>query len=122
MLVFMQPSCSTCSVIAPALRAAARQERGEVEVVLASLSTDQQMNDAFIEAEKLDELTFLASDALAHAYKVTMPPYAVVVGTDGTVKTKGVVNNREHLESLLVATKLGHPTRHVPAALKQAAV
>jgi hypothetical protein len=34
-------------------------------------------------------------------------PYAVLIGADGTVRAKGLVNNREQLESLLAAEDLG---------------
>jgi len=34
----------------------------------------------------------------------------VVIGADGVLKSKGLVNSREHLESLILAAELGHPT------------
>ncbi|MFP2874066.1 thioredoxin-like domain-containing protein [Acetobacter tropicalis] len=35
-------------------------------------------------------------------------PFAVLLGPDGTVEARGLVNNREHLESLLAVTETGH--------------
>ena len=34
-------------------------------------------------------------------------PYSVLLGSDGTVRAKGLVNSREHLESLMVAHETG---------------
>ena len=41
------------------------------------------------------------------AYRVSRLPFAAVIGEDGTVRAKGLVNNREQLESLLNAKDLG---------------
>lgn len=35
-------------------------------------------------------------------------PFAVLLTPDGTVESRGLVNNREHLESLLSVTETGH--------------
>ena len=34
-------------------------------------------------------------------------PHAVLIGEDGTVLSKGLVNSREHLESLVTAHEMG---------------
>ena len=41
------------------------------------------------------------------AFRVSRLPFAVLIGADGIVKAKGLVNNREQLESLLNAQDLG---------------
>jgi hypothetical protein len=40
-------------------------------------------------------------------YRVSRLPFAVLMGEDGVIKAKGLVNNREQLESLLNAKELG---------------
>ncbi len=37
-------------------------------------------------------------------------PYAVLLDAEGTILSKGLVNSREHLESLIVAHELGIAT------------
>ena len=37
-------------------------------------------------------------------------PFGLWVGADGKVKAKGMVDRREHLESLLLAAEIGHPS------------
>jgi hypothetical protein len=41
------------------------------------------------------------------ALKVGRLPYAVLVGDDGRIRAKGLVNSREQLESLFTAKELG---------------
>jgi methylamine dehydrogenase accessory protein MauD len=40
-------------------------------------------------------------------YKVGKIPYAVLIDPEGVIRAKGLVNNREHLESLMEAYRLG---------------
>jgi methylamine dehydrogenase accessory protein MauD len=48
----------------------------------------------------------LSSD-LGMTFRVSRLPFAVLIGEDGIVKAKGLVNNREQLESLFSAKELG---------------
>jgi hypothetical protein len=41
-------------------------------------------------------------------YQVGKLPYAVLIDERGIVRAKGLVNSREHLESLLVAKETGY--------------
>jgi methylamine dehydrogenase accessory protein MauD len=41
------------------------------------------------------------------AFKVGRLPYAVLIGEDGKVRGKGLVNSREQIESLFEAKELG---------------
>jgi methylamine dehydrogenase accessory protein MauD len=41
-------------------------------------------------------------------YQVGKLPYAVLIDEAGIVRAKGLVNSREHLESLLVAKETGY--------------
>jgi methylamine dehydrogenase accessory protein MauD len=47
------------------------------------------------------------STDLGMTYRVSRLPFAVLIGEDGIVKAKGLVNNREQLESLFSAKELG---------------
>jgi len=41
---------------------------------------------------------------------VSKLPFAVLIGGDGTLQSKGLVNSREHLESLIEAMDTGVAT------------
>ena len=43
-------------------------------------------------------------------FQVGKLPYAVLIGKDTTLVAQGLVNNREHLESLLYADETGIPS------------
>jgi len=43
-------------------------------------------------------------------YQVSKLPFAVLIGPDGTLKSKGLVNTREHLESLIESMDTGVAT------------
>jgi methylamine dehydrogenase accessory protein MauD len=43
-------------------------------------------------------------------YQVSKLPFAVLIGADGALKSKGLVNSREHLESLIEAMDTGIAT------------
>ncbi len=52
-------------------------------------------------------------------YRVSRLPFAVLIGEDGIIKSKGLVNNREQLENLFSAKELG--VTSVPDYLGRAA-
>jgi methylamine dehydrogenase accessory protein MauD len=59
---------------------------------------------------RLENLPFVNSPAVGLAYQVGKLPYAVLLKPDGVIVAKGLVNSREHLESLVVAHEIGAPS------------
>jgi len=47
------------------------------------------------------------SPELGMTFRIGKLPYAVLIDEHGTVRAKGLVNTREHLESILTAKELG---------------
>jgi methylamine dehydrogenase accessory protein MauD len=105
MLFFLSPTCPVCKKLLPALRALAVAERGRLEVLLASDGKEAE-HLAFWQREKLG-LPYVLSPELGMAFQVAKLPYAVVIGPEGRVRAKGLVNSREQLESLLEAEERG---------------
>jgi methylamine dehydrogenase accessory protein MauD len=50
---------------------------------------------------------YVLSPALGIAYQVNRLPYAVLLDERGIVLARGLINSREHLESLFEAKRLG---------------
>jgi methylamine dehydrogenase accessory protein MauD len=48
--------------------------------------------------------------ALGLAFQVDKLPYAVLIDSEGVLRAKGLVNTREHLESLIEAMDTGIAT------------
>jgi methylamine dehydrogenase accessory protein MauD len=63
------------------------------------------------------------SSELGMTYRVSKLPYAVLIDEEGRIRAKGLVNTREHLESIIQAKQMGVASvqdylrsRHEPAA------
>ncbi len=105
LLVFLAPGCPVCRTLLPALRTLARREPG-LRVVLAS-DGPRAEHEAFVREHGLGDLPYLLSEALGRAYRVPRLPWAALLDGAGILRSQGLVNSREHLESLLEAEALG---------------
>lgn len=106
LLFFLSPTCPVCKKLLPILRSTWQSERGWLDVVLAS-DGDRAEHLAFYRKAKLADFPYLLSTELGMALKVGRLPYAVLIGEDGRIRAKGLVNSREQLESLFTAKELG---------------
>jgi methylamine dehydrogenase accessory protein MauD len=102
LLFFLSPTCPVCKSLLPALRSIARAEEAWLDVVLAS-DGPRDEHAAFVREQRLGGFRYLLSAALGMTYQVGKLPYAVLLDGGGTVRAKGLVNTREHLESLFEA-------------------
>jgi methylamine dehydrogenase accessory protein MauD len=108
MLFFLSPTCPICKKLIPVLRSLATAERGTLDIILAS-DGDPAEHRAFWQREKLG-LPYVLSADLGITFQIGKLPYAVVIAPDGRVRSKGLVNTREQIESLLEADERGVPT------------
>ena len=106
LVFFLSPSCPVCKQLLPALRSVARAEASWLDVVLASDGTRVE-HEAYVARERLDDFPYVLSAPLGVAYRVGKLPYAVLIDGDGVVRGAGLVNSREHLESLFEAKERG---------------
>lgn len=106
MLFFLSPTCPVCKKLLPILKSIKGSESTWLDVVLAS-DGDLPEHMAFLEKAKLAAFPYVLSTELGMAFRVGRLPYAVLIGEDGRVRAKGLVNSREQLESLFAAKELG---------------
>jgi methylamine dehydrogenase accessory protein MauD len=106
LLFFVSPTCPICKTLLPHLDSIRRAENGGVRVVVAS-DGPREDHTAFVSAHALDRGHYVLSEALGRAYQVGRLPYAILIGAEGDVRARGLVNTREHLESLFHAGELG---------------
>jgi methylamine dehydrogenase accessory protein MauD len=78
----------------------------KTRVVLASDGTRAE-HEAFVRAHGLERESYVLSAALGLAHQVGRLPYAVLLDAAGVVRARGLVNTREHLESLFEAKERG---------------
>lgn len=109
LLFFLSTSCPICKAVLPVLRALAHAERARVRVILAG-DGDAEEHRALVREHGLESLPCVLSPVLGATWQVPRVPYAVLLDAAGTIRSKGLVNNREHLESLLEAERLGVAT------------
>jgi methylamine dehydrogenase accessory protein MauD len=106
LLLFVSPSCPVCKTLLPVVKAMAAQEGGTLRVVFAS-DGDPDGQRRFAEEHALGAFPYLVSTELGLAHQVAKLPHAVLIDAAGVVRAKGLVNTREHLESLFEARARG---------------
>jgi methylamine dehydrogenase accessory protein MauD len=107
LLLFVSPSCPVCKKLLPIARSFAGAERLEVVLVGDGEPAGQR---AMIEEFGLEHLPYVNSPQVGMAFQVGKLPYAVLIDAHGVIRAKGLVNSREHLESLIVAEETGFGT------------
>lgn len=104
-LLFVSPTCPMCKKLLPIARSILRSEEAAA-LVLAS-DGDEAEQRAFIERESLEAFPYVLSRELGMSYQVGKLPYAVLIDAEGVIRAKGLVNTREHFESLFEARDQG---------------
>jgi methylamine dehydrogenase accessory protein MauD len=106
LVMFVSPTCPVCKVLLPVLKSSARAEQQWLEILLASDGEVAKQTE-FRKQHGLAQLPYVLSPALGIAYQINRLPYAVLLDERGVVLARGLINSREHLESLFEAKRLG---------------
>ena len=106
LLVFVSPTCPVCKALLPVLKSSRLSEGGWLEIVLASDGAEEDQR-RFIAAHGLKDLPYVVSTALGMAFQVDRLPFAALVDEGGILRARGLINSREHLESLFEAKRRG---------------
>jgi methylamine dehydrogenase accessory protein MauD len=106
LIFFLSPNCPVCKTLLPVLRASRKSEADWLDIILTS-DGDVTTQRAFIDEYDLGVFTYVLSTHLGMSYQVGKLPFAVLLDHEGVIRSKGLVNSREHLESLFEAKELG---------------
>ena len=106
LLLFLSPGCAICETLLPAVRSAQGAERRWLDIVLAS-DGELDPHEAFVRDKGLTKFPYVVSEQLGRSYGVAKLPYAVLIDEAGKLASTGLVNTREHLESLFIAKETG---------------
>jgi methylamine dehydrogenase accessory protein MauD len=106
LLVFLSPSCPVCKVLLPVLRSSRASESGWLELILASDGAEDE-HRRFVAANGLREIPYVLSAELGMSFQVERLPFAAIIDEHGVLRARGLINSREHLESLFEAKRLG---------------
>jgi len=116
LLLFVSPSCPVCKKLLPIARSFASAERLDVLLVGDGDEAEQR---AMITEFALERVPYVSAPEVGMTFQVGKLPYAVLLDAEGVIRAKGLVNNREHLESLLVAEETGFGTIQAYLEAKQ---
>jgi methylamine dehydrogenase accessory protein MauD len=106
LIMFVSPTCPVCKTLLPALKSSLASERDWLDIVLASDGEIDSQRE-FVLAQRLGSFPYLVSAPLGISYQVSRLPFAVLIDAQGVLRARGIVNSREHLESLFEAKRLG---------------
>jgi methylamine dehydrogenase accessory protein MauD len=119
LIMFISPTCPVCKSLVPTAKSLAKAERNRLQLVFASDGDKLEQHQSYARDLGLDNYPYVLSEKLGMNFEVSKLPFAVLIGTDGTLQSKGLVNTREHLESLIEAMDTGIATLQEYVGLAQ---
>lgn len=108
LILFVSPSCPVCKSLIPAARSLARGERRRLALSFASDGGEAAQHERYIAEMGLEKYPYIVSLELGMKFEVGKLPYAVLIDGQGILRSRGLINSREHLESLLESMDSGH--------------
>ncbi len=109
LLFFLSPTCPICKSLLPAIKSIAKDQADRLEVIYVS-DGDMEAQQALIKEHKLENVTYVVGPEVGMTYQIGKLPYAALIDQAGVLRSKGLVNSREHLDSLFEAEHLGSAT------------
>lgn len=106
LLFFFSPSCPICKELLPIIKRSTRSEQDWIDVVLAG-DGDAAEHQQVLQSVEMQAFPLTLSAQLGIAYHVGKLPYAALIDEQGLLQSAGLVNSREHLESLYEAKEMG---------------
>lgn len=106
LLLFVSPVCPMCKKLLGVVRSFAQSERRGVAIVLMG-DGDRPSHEALVAEHRLQGLPLILSPIVGITLGIGKLPHAVLIDAEGVIRSSGIVNSREHLESLLVAQETG---------------
>lgn len=106
LLLFVSPTCPVCKSLLPVVKSSGKDERDWLNIILASDGGVEEQR-AFVRSHGLDGVPYVLSSSLGMTYQVSRLPFAALIDEAGVLRARGLVNSREHLESLFEAKRLG---------------
>ncbi len=106
LLFFLSPTCPVCKTLIPILTAMRKSEANWLEIVFAS-DGDEQEHRQWLQECKLESWPYILSQQLGMTMLVAQLPFAALIDENGILCARGLVNTREHIESLFEAREQG---------------
>jgi methylamine dehydrogenase accessory protein MauD len=108
LVLWISPTCPVCKGLVPTARSVCEDEN--FNLVFASDGDKLEQHQAYVRDLGIVKYPYIISQALGMKFAVSKLPFAALIGPDGTLRSKGLVNTREHLESLAESMETGIDT------------
>ncbi len=108
LILWISPTCPVCKGLVPTARSVCEDE--DFNLVFASDGDKLEQHQAYVRDLGIVKYPYIISQALGMKFAVSKLPFAALIGPDGTLRSKGLVNTREHLESLAESMETGIDT------------
>jgi methylamine dehydrogenase accessory protein MauD len=121
-LLYISPHCSTCAGLVPSARRFFKEISSQTDAIWVMVSGSQETQLEYALQNGLTNFPVTAEEQLPPGWRVRGAPFGLWIDGAGQVRSKGMVNYREHLESLRNAAEMGHASMesYVSAAAEQA--
>ena len=106
LLLFVSPTCPVCKELVPTAKSMAKSEK--LSLVFGSDGGEVQKHSGYVSKMGIEEYPYVVSLELGMKFEVSKLPYAVLIDEKGVLRSKGLVNSREHLESLVESMRTGY--------------
>jgi len=106
LLFFLSPNCPVCKTLIPILTAMRKSEANWLEIIFSS-DGDEKQHREWLRTNQLDSWPYILSEQLGMTMQVAKLPFAALIDENGILCARGLVNTREHIESLFEAKELG---------------
>ena len=110
LLLFVSPTCPVCKALLPIVKSVMNAEKKSAQVLLASdaeSAAEYKQHEYFVKEYGIPADRYVLSRPLGLAFMVEKLPFAALIDKNGILRAKGIVNSREHLESLFEAQAKG---------------
>ena len=103
-IYFLSPGCPVCKSLLPVVLDVDRSE--DFRLLFASDGETDNAHRRYALEHDLCADQYLVSRDLGLAMAVNKLPFATLIDENGVLRGRGLVNNREHIESLMTADEL----------------
>ncbi len=102
LVFFMSSTCPVCKTLLPVLRKIGEQESQWLRLSFCSDGHEVEHREV-IAAHELHNFPYILSAEIGMTYQISKLPYGVLIDPEGQIAAHGLINNREHIESLFEA-------------------
>jgi methylamine dehydrogenase accessory protein MauD len=106
LILFVSPNCPICKELVPVACSMARSEK--LRLLFASDGGELEKHADYVSRMDIADYPYLLSSELGLKFAASKLPYAALIDGDGVLRSRGLVNSREHLESLVESMLSGY--------------